>query len=111
MLYSRGFASIYGEWETTGEAKETSRTFHESLRFPQPGGPVQIVVKKRDAKNAFREVWSTLVDPAGMFVDRSAPPAAGPVIELVRNGDPSRKVDVLILGDGYTAAERPQVRA
>src|SRR5512133_428869 len=51
VLYSRGFASVYGEWETTGEAKELSRTFHESLRFPEPGSPVDVVVEKRDAKN------------------------------------------------------------
>src|SRR6202011_3725699 len=46
VLYSRGFASIYGEWETTPEAKERARTFSESLRFPTPGAPVQIVLKK-----------------------------------------------------------------
>src|SRR5215475_2600191 len=33
-LYSRGFASVYGEWETTGEAQKINRTFSESLRFP-----------------------------------------------------------------------------
>src|SRR5207247_10244638 len=33
-LYSRGFASIYGEWETTAEARTMHRTFSESLRFP-----------------------------------------------------------------------------
>src|SRR4051812_11424755 len=33
VLYSRGFASIYGEWETTDEAKTLRRTFQESLRF------------------------------------------------------------------------------
>jgi hypothetical protein len=32
LLYSRGFASLYGEWETIGE--EMHRTFHESVRFP-----------------------------------------------------------------------------
>src|SRR3990172_962628 len=47
VLYSRGFASIFGEWETTSEAKEAHRTFHESLRFPEPAGPVQVVVKRR----------------------------------------------------------------
>lgn len=56
VLYSRGFSSIYGEWVTTEEAKKANRTFHESLRFPAPEGPVQIVVKKRDAQNAFREI-------------------------------------------------------
>src|SRR5881296_2730578 len=50
MLYSRGFASIYGEWETTGEAKSLNRTFHESLRFPTPQGPVQVILKKRRSR-------------------------------------------------------------
>ena len=36
VLYSRGFASIYGEWETTDEAKTVMRTFSESLRFLHP---------------------------------------------------------------------------
>ncbi len=108
VTYSRGFASIYGEWETTGEAKEAHRTFHESLRFPRPAGPVQVVVKKRDARNAFREVWSLAVDPAGMFVDPSPPPSPGPLLEILKSGDPADKVDLLILGDGYTAAERPE---
>src|ERR1044071_888168 len=53
LLYSRGFASIYGEWETTDEAKTVKRTFQESLRFPAPTAPVNIVLKKRDPKNAF----------------------------------------------------------
>ena len=34
VLYSRGYASIYGEWEQTAEARERSRGFQESLRFP-----------------------------------------------------------------------------
>jgi hypothetical protein len=105
VLYSRGFASIYGEWETTEEAKSINRTFHESLRFPAPESPVQVVLKKRDAANAFREVWSTVIDPQDIFIDRSKPPSPGPVIEIEKNGDPASKVDLLILGDGYTTAE------
>ena len=27
VIYSRGFASIFGEWETTDEAKQVNRTF------------------------------------------------------------------------------------
>jgi len=104
-VYSRGFASIYGEWETTDEAKSMHRTFHESLRFPAPAGPVQVVLKKRDSVNAFREIWSVIVDPADIFVDRSRGVAPAPLLEVEKNGDPSTKVDLLILGDGYTAAE------
>ena len=105
ISYSRGFASIYGEWETTDEAKTANRTFHESLRFPAPETPVQVVLKKRDPNNAFREVWSTLIDPKDMFIDRSTAVAPAPLIEIQKNGDPASKVDFLIMGDGYTAAE------
>ncbi|HWZ85962.1 MAG TPA: IgA Peptidase M64 [Thermoanaerobaculia bacterium] len=106
VLYSRGFASIFGEWETTGEAKAGRRTFSESLRFPAPDGPVQIVLKKRDASNAFREVWTTALDPKDMFIDTAPPPSPGALLEIQKMGDPADKVDFLILGDGYTAAER-----
>jgi IgA Peptidase M64/Peptidase M64 N-terminus len=106
VLYSRGFASIYGEWETTGEAKEVRRTFSESLRFPAPEAPVQIVLKKRDARNAFREIWTVLLDPKDIFIDTARPPSPGPLLEIQKAGDPAEKVDLLILGDGYTAAER-----
>jgi hypothetical protein len=108
VVYSRGFSSIFGEWETTGDARSEARTFQESLRFPAPTGPVQVVVKKRDQQNRFREVWTTTIDPSGEFVDTAAPLSPGPVIELLKSGDPAAKVDLLILGDGYTAAERPK---
>jgi len=107
-LYSRGFASIFGEWETTDESKEMNRTFSESLRFPMPQAPVHIVLKKRDAKNNFVEIWATDVDPKDMFVDTSRPASPGPLITIEKNGDPATKVDFLILGDGYTAAQRPK---
>ena len=71
VLYSRGFASVYGEWETTAEAKSMNRTFSESLRFPGVDKPARIVLKKRDAENVFREIWTTTVDPADKFIVRS----------------------------------------
>jgi hypothetical protein len=105
LLYSRGFASIFGEWQTTDEAKQIHRTFHESVRFPAPDAPVQLVLKKRDAENAFREVWSVVIDPASQTVDRSAPPVAAHVWAVMQNGPSADKVDLLLMGDGYTAAE------
>ncbi|MCD4664638.1 MAG: hypothetical protein K8R68_05140 [Bacteroidales bacterium] len=33
MLYSRGFSSIFGEWQTIPEGEEKWGTIHESIRF------------------------------------------------------------------------------
>ena len=107
LVYSRGFNSVFGEWKTTEEALHGNRTFSESLRFPSPEAPVEVSLKER-AGSGFREVWKTVVDPKDKFVDRSRPPSPGALIELQKMGDPTTKVDLLVLGDGYTAAERPK---
>ena len=54
---------------------------------------------------AFQEVWSVPVDPGSPLVDRAPPPAAARVWAVVENGPPADKVDLLLLGDGYTAGE------
>ncbi|MBA3916064.1 MAG: IgA Peptidase M64 [Acidobacteriales bacterium] len=105
LLYSRGFNSVYGEWVTTDEAAKQNRTFSESLRFPEPDAPVKIVLQKRD-DGQLHQVWSLNVDPHDKFVDPSHAPSPGSLMELQKNGDPQKKVDLLIMGDGYTAAER-----
>lgn len=111
VVYSRGFDSIFGEWVTTPEAREGARTFHESLRFPWPKREVQVVLKKRDADNAFQQVWSTLVDPNSRFVNRADAAPAGKVWTLFEHGAPSEKVDLLVIGEGYSDAEMPKFRS
>ena len=105
LLYSRGFSSIFAEWVTTAEAKIANRTFSESLRFPAPSAPVKIVLKKRE-EGEFHDVWTTSIDPKDKFIDSSYPPSPGPLLTIQKMDEPVNKVDLLILGDGYTAAER-----
>jgi hypothetical protein len=108
LLYSRGFGSIFSEWSQTEEAKKLNRTFSESVRFPAPTAPVKITLKERKEgkEESFHEVWSTAIDPKDRFIDRLNPPSSGPLITIQKMGEPATKVDLLILGDGYTAAER-----
>lgn len=106
LLYSRSFSSIYGEWETTGEARKMHRTFHESLRFPAPEKPVEVVLKKRGALNEFQEIWRIDIDPSDYLVHQESAAYRNLVVAIENNGDPASKVDLLILGDGYTADEQ-----
>ena len=102
VIYSRGFASIFGEWETTDEAKQ-QRSFSESVRFPEPQQPVKLVIRKRGAHNELRELWSARIDPQDKAVRTAAPKDKDWAV--MRNGAPREKVDLLLLGDGYTAGE------
>lgn len=105
IAWSRSFSSIYGEWETTGEARQMNRTMHESVRFPMQDDAFELVLKKRGPGNAFQEVWRIPVDPNDYMVHRESAMYADQVVAILDNGDPAQKVDLLILGDGYTADE------
>jgi hypothetical protein len=106
MSWSRSFSSIYGEWETTGEARSMNRTFHESLRFPAPTDKFTVTLKKRGAANQFDEIWRISIDPDDYMHHRESAMYADQVIAIVNNGDSAEKVDLLLLGDGYTADEQ-----
>ena len=103
--WSRSFSSIYGEWETTAEARKISRSFHESVRFPVQEDVFELVLKKRYADNQFGEIWRITLDPDDVLVHREAAPYTNQVVAIHESGDPANKVDLLLMGDGYTAAE------
>lgn len=105
LLYSRGFSTIFGEWRSTDEAGKLSRGFQESVRFPKPEKPVQVRILKRDERNLFSVVWSVEIDTDAQDVVRKQAPAPGKTIPISVSGPSAEKVDLLILGDGYTAAE------
>ena len=106
VAWSRSFSSIYGEWETTGEARRMRRTFHESLRFPLQDKAFDVVLKKRGDQNLFGEIWRIRIDPDDYLVHHEAARYEQHVVAIENNGDPARKVDLLLLGDGYTAGEQ-----
>ncbi|MCA1857952.1 IgA Peptidase M64 [Massilia oculi] len=111
LLYSRGFSTIFGEWRTTEEAGKLSRSFQESVRFPKPDRPVRVRILQRDERNAFSVAWSVEVDTdAQEVVKRQPAPPAQPIPVHV-SGPSADKVDLLIMGDGYTGAELKKFEA
>ncbi len=111
VLYSRGFSTIFGEWQMTEEAQKLNRAFEESLRFPLPSQAVRIRVLRRDERNAFSVVWTFDVDPTSTDIVRETPPAPAKPIAIRANGAPGDKVDLLILGDGYTKSDSAKFEA
>ncbi len=103
LLYSRGFASVFGEWQSIGDP--AWGTFHESVRFPWPKFPVRLTIEKRDAKNNFEAIWSIVIDPKSRVVNPSVLKTPYKTFSYIENGKPANHVDIVILGDGYTAAE------
>ena len=111
LLYSRDFSTVFGEWRTTEEAGKISRSFQESVRFPKPQQPVRVRILKRDERNQFSVAWSVEVDTDAQEVLKRQPPAPARPIPIHVSGPSPEKVDLLILGDGYTQLEMKKFEA
>ena len=105
LLYSRGFSTVFGEWRSTEEAGRVSRSFQESVRFPRFAQALRVRILKRDERNHFSVAWSVDVDPSAPETIRHPPPALAKPIPIQVSGPSPDKVDLLIMGDGYTQAE------
>ncbi len=105
LIYSRGMSPLFGEWETTSEAKTAHRTFHESVRSPWPRQPVALTIRKRAADNSLAPVWTAEIDPNSRFVNRARLAPAGRVWSVFESGPAAVKVDLLLVSEGYTTAE------
>jgi hypothetical protein len=110
LLYSRGFASIFGEWQTIPEAGVKWGTYHESIRMPWPQKSITVILKKRDLSNNFRTIWSTDIDPASRQVNPADLIHTNKVDIIAENGPADKKVDLVILGDGYSKEEMDKFR-
>ncbi len=110
LLYSRGFASIFGEWQTIPEAAEKWGTFHESLRFPWPLNPVTVIIQKRDSLNNFKTIWTADIDPSAREVNPAELEHTHKVDVIADNGPADKKVDLVIMGDGYSEDEMEKFR-
>ena len=81
--------------------------FHESVRFPRHRTtPVRARRSSKRARGAmhFGEVWRLPVDPNRRpSYTASLQPTRMRSSSIHESGDPAMKVDLLLLGDGYTA--------
>ncbi len=111
LIYSRGFSTIFGEWRTTEEAGKMNRAFQESVRFPKPAKPVKVRILRRDERNQFSVAWSVDIDTDAPDVVRKQERAPAKAIPIRVNGPSSEKVDLLVMGDGYTSADMKKFEA
>jgi len=71
VLYSRGFGSLFGEWQTTNEAKEIWRTLSESVTFPYPKIPIRIELYSRSWEGEFEKKFEYTVNTDNYFRRKS----------------------------------------
>lgn len=104
LIYSRGYSTLFMEWQTTAEAKNVYKSFSETVLLPLPKKSTRIGFYTRNRSGIFEKKYEYLFDPADYFINPELK-LVYPVYDIQVNGDPSQKVDIVILPDGYTSKE------
>lgn len=100
LIYSRGFGTLFGEWQSTPEAKITSLCYPEALVIPFPREKVVVSILSRNKKGIHEKKFEYTVDPKSYFIKNEKEKL--PVFDVVHSGDPAVKVDIVLLSEGYT---------
>ncbi len=104
LLYSRGYSTLFGEWQTTDEAKTTSRSLMETVVMPFPKDDVRVEFYSRNKKGIFEKKFEYNVDVDSYFI-KPERNLEYPAFDVHISGDPAKKVDIVILPEGYSKNE------
>ena len=103
-IYSRTYSTLFSEWQTTDEAKQTTKSFSETIVFPYPKDQVTVELYSRDKKNVLHKKFEYLVNPNNYFIKTERTIECNS-FEVVKNEDSDEAVDIVIIPDGYTKEE------
>ncbi|MCX6329359.1 MAG: M64 family metallo-endopeptidase [Bacteroidia bacterium] len=109
LIYSRGFCTLYQEWQTTAEAKVMERSFYEVATMPFPKNKIKFVLSMRERNGSFSKLYETEIDPGNYFIRKEKPVNAS-VTKIYYAGDPATNVDLAFIAEGYTADEMGKFR-
>jgi hypothetical protein len=101
IIFSKGYSSMFAEWRTTGEGKTTKKAFSETVTMPYPKHTIIAEFYSRGPKNSWIKKFEYVINPKNYFISHEQKNKSA-CFKVLNNGDPSKKVDIVIIPDGYT---------
>ena len=110
LIFSHGFCALFDEWQYTEEAKHITRTFTETVVMPFPKNDVRIELYSRNFMGVYEKKFEYVVEVKNYFISTERQ-MVYPVYDALVSGDPAKKIDIVILPEGYTMAELDKFKA
>ena len=104
VLYRQSFSTLFQEWQTTEEATRVRKSFENVFLLPMPDAQAKVRVELYDFWGNVSASLTHIVDPGDVLIRKMAPQVSRHQY-LLKSGSPEDKIDVVIVAEGYTAAE------
>ncbi|MCK4569302.1 MAG: peptidase M64 [Bacteroidales bacterium] len=104
LLYSRGYSSLFREYQSTPEGKISKKAFNETVVFPYPKYPVNVVFHSRNKNMSWEKEFILHVNPGTRDIKKNNQKKFKKA-KIHYSGNHSEKLDIVIIAEGYTAEE------
>lgn len=105
-IYRHSFSTLFQEWRDTPEAEQISRSYENSFLLPLPKRAAKITVELLDSRHRTVASNTHIYSPADILVSVPKPSKTAKYSKIHTGGSPKKAIDVVILAEGYTEAER-----
>jgi len=110
LIYSRGFGSLFQEWQATPEAKTLDRSYYQVNVMPFPKNKAQFVIDYRNRDGVFVQLFEYEIDPANYFIlEEEAMKVTSS--KIMGHGTADKSIDIAFVAEGYTLEEMGKFRA
>ncbi len=104
-IYKTSFSSLFQEWLSTDEAKETAKGFENTFLLPYPKQPVEIEVTLYSPRKKTMATYKHIVRPNDILIHKRGVSHVTPHRYMLQSGNEKDCIDVAILAEGYTEKE------
>ncbi|MDR2534367.1 MAG: IgA Peptidase M64 [Tannerellaceae bacterium] len=106
LIYFRSFNTLFEEWRTTKQAAVETQSWTNSISVPYPKNEISVTISGRSrATMEFTPLLKLDIDPASIYINRDRL-KDNRVGKVQYAGDPSSKVDLVFIAEGYTKDEQ-----
>lgn len=105
VIYRHSFSSLFQEWVSTAEAKQTQKSFENVFLVPFPKLPVEIKVELFDYHDQVISRLTHKVDPKDILIRKAGERQITPHVTLQQAADTARCIRVAFVAEGYQQQE------
>ena len=111
VLYRHSFSTLFQEWLSTDEAKQTRRAFENVFLVPFPRDTVDITVQLFDYHGKEQASLTHTVAPSDILISRQGSRHVTPYVTLQEAADTTRCIHIAYVPEGYSADALPTFQA
>ena len=106
VIYKHPFSSLFQEWLSYPQAKESGRRAFENVSLiPMPTQPVEVSLELRNSRHAVIASMTQRIDPHDILMTPIGEQGILPYTTLQAPKDSSRAIHIAFVAEGYTEDE------